>query len=62
MLKNQKENKRRPVLTKGSTALYGIYGNKPLDRVWVFYLSVLNRVYDFMRLIRLSLLTNPLEL
>ena len=31
------------------TPLFGLYGDVPLDRVWFFYLSVLNRVYIFVR-------------
>ena len=33
----------------GGTPLYGQNGDVPLDRVWFFGLSVLNRVYNFMR-------------
>ena len=33
----------------GSTPFYGLYGDVPLDRVWFFGLSVLNRVYSFMQ-------------
>ena len=31
-----------------SLPLYNLYGDVPLDRVWFFYLSVLNRVYNFV--------------
>jgi len=30
----------------GSTPLFGLYGDVPLDRVWFFGLAVLNRVYN----------------
>ena len=33
----------------GVTPLYGLYGDVPLDRVWFFCLSALNRVYNFKR-------------
>ena len=33
----------------GDTPLYDLYGDVPLDRVWFFGLSVLNRLCNFMR-------------
>ena len=30
----------------GGTSLFGLYGDVPLDRVWFFGLTVLNRVYN----------------
>lgn len=33
----------------GGTPLYELYGDVPLDRVWFFGLSALNRVYNFKR-------------
>ena len=32
--------------SRGGTALFGLYGYLPLDRVWFFGLAVLNRVYN----------------
>ena len=31
----------------GGTPLFGLYGDVPLDRVWVLGLAVLNRVYNW---------------
>ena len=31
----------------GGTPLFGLYRDVLLDRVWFFWLSVLNRVYNF---------------
>ena len=39
----RKENTRR----EGGIPLYGLYGDMPLDRVWLFDSSALNRVYNF---------------
>ena len=30
----------------GGTPLFGLYGDVPLDRVWFFGFTVLNRVYN----------------
>ena len=30
----------------GGTPLFGLYGDVPLDRVWLFGLAFLNRVYN----------------
>ena len=34
----------------GVLPLFRLYGDVPLDGVWVFGLAVLNRVYNFIRL------------
>ena len=36
-----------PLFPEGGTPLHGLYGDVPLDRVWFFDLSILNRVYNF---------------
>ena len=32
------------------TPLFGLFGDVPLEGVWSFVLSLLNRVYNFVRL------------
>jgi len=35
-----------PPPPEGGTPLFGLYGDVPLDRVWLLGLAVLNRVYN----------------
>lgn len=41
---------RLRVKSPGGTPYFGLYGEVPLDRVWVFGFTLLNRVYKFTRL------------
>ena len=36
-----------PHFSAGGTPLNVLYGDVPLDRVWFFDLSILNRIYNF---------------
>ena len=44
--REEKKTNKGCLMAPGGTALFGLYGYVPLDRVWFLGLTVLNRVYN----------------